>query len=317
VLAGPILGPVLGGLIVEHLSWRWIFWVNVPFCVVGLLLAWRLMPAGPRDRSVPLDVVGLLLLSPGVAALIYGLSRAGTEGGFGSTEVLLPVAAGVLLVVAFTVRALVMRGSPLVDVRLFGTGSFSVSSALLFLSGFVLYGAMLLLPLYYQQVRGADPFTAGLLLAPQGIGLLATRGLAGTLTDRIGPRWVTFVGLIVVVLGTLPFTAVGHDTNEWLLAAALVVRGAGLGAVTIPVMTGAYQGLARAQVPHASIITRTAQQIGGSFGTAVLAAILQSQLTVQSDRAAAFDRAFWWSVAFTAAAVVLSLALPARPAPLP
>ncbi|HEY1486213.1 MAG TPA: MFS transporter, partial [Micromonosporaceae bacterium] len=235
--------------------------------------------------------------------------------------VLVPLIVGVLLTTAFTVRAARLRTEPLVDVRLFRVRSFAASTALLFLSGFVLYGAMLLLPLYFQQVRGQDALAAGLLLAPQGIGVLLSRNLSGKLTDRIGSRWVAFVGLLVVAIGTLPFTRVGVTTNEWLLVAALVVRGIGLGAVMIPVMAGAYQGLAKTQIPHASIITRTAQQVGGSFGTAILAVILQSQLTSHAagglaGRAHAFDTTFWWSVAFTLLAVGLALMLPTgRPAP--
>jgi EmrB/QacA subfamily drug resistance transporter len=306
-----VLGPVLGGLIVNNLSWRWIFWVNVPFCVVGLLLAWRLMPPGARDRAAKLDTVGLLLLSPGIAAIIFGLSRVATSGGFGQASVLVPLLGGVGLIVAFTVRALAMRGDALVDIRLFRVRPFSVSTVLLFLSGFVLYGAMLLLPLYAQQVRGMTALQAGLLLAPQGIGVLASRGIAGKLTDRLGGRWVTFTGFVVVIIGTLPFTTVGVATNEWLLAGALVVRGIGLGAVTISVMASAYEGLEKTQVAHASIITRTAQQVGGSFGTAVLAVILEGRLRHHTG-SAAFDYTFWWSIAFTLAAVVVALWLPNR-----
>ena len=317
VLLGPVLGPVLGGLILNHLDWRWIFWVNVPFCVAGLILAWFLLPQGARNRAARLDVVGLALLSPGIAAAILGLSRVGSSGGFAHTQVLVPLAVSVGLILAFVVRALAARSEPLVDVRLFAVRSFSVSTALLFLSGFVLYGAMLLLPLYCQQVQGQSALQAGLLLAPQGVGVLISRGLAGTLTDRIGPRWVTFTGLVVVVAGTVPFAFVGPATNEWLLAAALFVRGVGLGGVTIPVMAAAYLDLGREAIAHASIITRTAQQVGGSFGTAVLAVVLERQLAAHAGegvagRAVAFDNAFWWSAGFTAVAVVLALALPGR-----
>jgi EmrB/QacA subfamily drug resistance transporter len=315
VLLGPVLGPLIGGLIVSDLSWRWIFWINVPFGLASLALAWRLMPSGKPATAPKLDALGLLLLSPGLAATIFGLSKVGAEGGFGHADVLVPLIGGVGLIAAFTIRALRMHGEALVDVRLFRVSTLSVSTALQFLSGFVLYGAMLLLPLYFQQVRGQDALHAGLLLVPQGIGVLLSRSLAGRLTDRIGPRWVAFVGLLVVALGTIPFTHVGTGTNEWLIAAALVVRGIGLGAVTIPITASAYSGLARSDVPHASIITRTAQQIGGSFGTAILAVILQTEVTAHGGaslaaKTAAFDATFWWAVGFTVAAVLLTLALP-------
>ena len=313
VLLGPVFGPLLGGLVVEHLSWRWIFWVNVPFCVAGLVLAWWLMPADAGDRGHRLDAVGLALLSPSIAALLYGLSRVGLVGGVADALVLLPLAAGLVLLVTFIVHALRDR-APLLDLRLFTVSSFSTSTALMFLSGFVLYGALLLVPLYFQDVRGHDPLRTGLLLAPQGIGVLLSRGVAGSLTDRIGPRWVVATGLALAAAGTLPFALAGAGTSEWVLAAALVVRGFGLGAVTLPVFATAYEGLDRAQIPDASIITRASQQVGGSFGSAVLALILANQVA----GAAGYRTTFWWTLAFTAVALVLALRLPTRsrqPAP--
>jgi EmrB/QacA subfamily drug resistance transporter len=312
VLLGPVFGPLLGGLIVEHLSWPWIFWVNVPFCIAALVLAWWLMPADAGDRGHRLDAVGLALLSPSIAALLYGLSRVGAVGGLADASVLVPLVVGLVLLVAFVAHALRHR-APLLDLRLFRVSSFSTSTALMFLSGFVLYGALLLVPLYFQDVRGHDPLWTGLLLAPQGIGVLLSRGLAGSLTDRIGPRWVVTTGLVLAAAGTLPFALAGVGTSEWVLAAALVVRGFGLGAVTLPVFATAYEGLDRTRIPDASVITRTAQQVGGSFGSAVLALILVNQVA----GVAGYRTTFWWTIAFTVVAVVLALRLPSltsRPA---
>jgi MFS family permease len=210
------------------------------------------------------------------------------------------------------VRARSLGARALVDVRLFRFRAFSGSVLLLFLSGFALYGALLLVPLYFQQVRGFGPLGAGLFIAAQGVGVLGSRSLAGRLTDRIGARWVAFAGLAVVAAATVPFALAGGSTGVWWLTAVLVVRGLGLGAVTIPVMAAAYQGLERTQIPHASILTRTAQQIGGSFGTAVLAVVLQ-HYAASHPLTAAFDVAFWWSIACTVAALLLALLLPAHP----
>jgi EmrB/QacA subfamily drug resistance transporter len=143
VLLGPILGPLVGGLIVQHVSWRWIFWVNVPFCVVGLVLAWRLMPLFPGSGRSRLDAVGLALLSPGIAAVVYGLAQVGVTGGFRHVSVLIPLLGGLALVSAFTLRALAVGAQALVDLRLFRVSSFGAATGLLFLSGFALYGAML------------------------------------------------------------------------------------------------------------------------------------------------------------------------------
>jgi MFS family permease len=175
---------------------------------------------------------------------------------------------------------------------------------------------MLLLPLYWQQARGATALSAGLLLVPQGIGTLLSRSVTGRLTDTIGARTVALAGFAVVGLATVPFALAGPGTGEWLLMSALVVRGIGLGAITVPLMAVAYLGLDRAAVPHASILTRIAQQIGGSFGTALLAVILANAIRTE-PAAQAFDRAFWWSIGFTAVAVVVAWLLPGRPAPTP
>jgi len=149
---------------------------------------------------------------------------------------------------------------------------------------------MLLLPLYWQDVRGADPLMAGLLLVPQGIGTFLSRSLAGWLTDRIGAKSVTVAGFAIVGLATIPFAIATPATNQRLLMAALVVRGFGLGAVTIPLMTVAYLGLDRVDVPQASILTRITQQVGGSFGVALLAVILQSALAQRCGNVAATTR---------------------------
>lgn len=310
---GPILGPVAGGLILHSLDWRWLFWVNVPFCVVGFLLAWRMLARDVPSTRPKLDVLGLVLLAPALVGILYGLSNAGKADGFARADVFVPVIAGLVLLAGFAVYAARKGGQALVDVRLFAHRPVWSASALLFLSGAALYGAMLLLPLYWQEVRGMDALGAGLLLAPQGIGALLSRSLAGRLTDAVGAKWVTVVGFAIVGIATVPFALATADTNDWLLMAALVVRGFGLGAVLIPLMTAAYVGLERSEVPHASIITRITQQIGGSFGVALLAVILESALTAAgSAPAAAFDQAFWWAIGFTGLAVVLAFLLPGR-----
>ena len=183
-LLGPILGPLVGGAILTHLSWRFMFWVNVPFCVAGLILAARFMPAdkplagAPRPR---LDLPGLALLAPGVAAVILGLSNAGSADGFAHPDVLVPLAIGIALTAAFAGYALRLarrHGQPLVDLSVLYRRPVAAASAVLFFSGFSLYGAMLLLPLYYQEVRGASALTAGLMLVPQGVGTLLSPGQA-------------------------------------------------------------------------------------------------------------------------------------------
>lgn len=167
VVIAPILGPVAGGLIVSNLTWRWVFYVNAPICVAAVLLAWRGLPASPRQPGQHLDLPGLLMLSPSLALLIYGLSGAATDAGFATPSVVLPLAAGAILLTAFVIRALRPGVRPVLDLRLFRIRSFGASAALMFLAGISLYGALFLLPLYYERVDGETTLWAGLLLAPR------------------------------------------------------------------------------------------------------------------------------------------------------
>jgi EmrB/QacA subfamily drug resistance transporter len=325
-LLGPILGPVIGGAILTHLSWRYMFWVNVPFCVVGIVLAWRYLDVdGPKPeqgakaeqganqnqkQKPKIDLVGLLLMAPGTSAVLLGLANAGTGSGFGQADVIVPVILGVVLLAAFVGYAL-RSSRPLVEIRLLAKRSVASSSAVLFFSGFSLYGAMLLMPLYYQDVRGATALSAGVLLVPQGVGTILSRTVTGSAIDRLGARVIALSGFAIVALATVPFALAGPHTAEWQLGVWMVVRGFGLGAVTMPVMVAGYVGLAKDQIPHSSVLTRTAQQIGGSFGTAVLAVILQEGVAAHPRTPVdAFHTAFWWSVGFSAVAVLLSLTLP-------
>nr|WP_307544480.1 MDR family MFS transporter [Streptomyces sp. V3I8] len=316
---GPILGPVLGGVVLHLADWRWLFLVNIPFCAVGAWLARRNLPddrPAPGGSRPPLDAVGLLLLSPGVAAVVYGLSRAGDSAGFVTAGVLIPLGAGLVLVGGFTVRALARPGGALVDLRLLRHRAQACAAGLGFLAGITLYGSMLLLPLYFQQVRGEDALGAGLLLVPHGVGALLARTVAGTYTDRVGPRAVALAGFAVVAAATVPFALVTADSGTVPLLAALLVRGIGMGAVMIALGGAAYAGLERAEIPDASIVTRVAQQVGGSVGTAVLAVVLQHAAGgTRTPAADGFGTAFRWSVAFAAAAVPLCLFLPGRPGP--
>jgi MFS family permease len=186
----------------------------------------------------------------------------------------------------------------------------------LFLAGLCLYGPLLLLSLYYQQVLGKSAIVTGLILAPQGIGSLLPRTVAGRLTDRIGPRLVVIAGLLLTIAGTFAFTQAGPASNQWLLAVSLLVRGAGLAGVTIAVTAGAFQQVPKAEVPDGSSLIRVVLQVGGSFGAAVLAVILAIQIghgpATAAVHAAAYNTAFWWSIGFCLVALLPALVLPSK-----
>jgi EmrB/QacA subfamily drug resistance transporter len=337
-LVAPVLGPVIGGLVVDSLSWRWIFYVNLPIGGLALLAAWRVLPRDDRGTPQRLDVPGLLLISPGLAALVYGLSEAGNGGGFGSAKAQVGIAAGLVLTAAFVVNALRTRTRvPLLDLRLFRNGTFSGASLTTFLVGAAMFSSLFVLPLYYQTVRGQSALAAGLLLAPQGLGAMLMMPIAGKITDRRGAGYVVPAGMLVMLLATLVFTQVDADTNEVALALCLFVRGLGLGATIMPAMGAAYQTLTPAAVPRATTMLNIFMRVGGSLGTALVAVVLQWGIAhrvpgataggsgsvapagkppepVADALGAAFGETFWFVVGMTAIGLVAALFLPRHPA---
>jgi EmrB/QacA subfamily drug resistance transporter len=331
MLLGPILGPVLGGLIVDSASWRWIFYVNLPIGIVAIVLALRILPGHePTSASNRLDVRGLLLLSPGLALVVFGLAQAGQ----GSTvSVVAPIAVGTVMVVVFVLHALRAKITPLIEVILFRNRSFAAAAATTFCFGAALYGGMLLLPLYYQVVRGDSALNAGLLMTPQGIGAALVMPLAGKLTDRYGAGRIVPGGLLVSVAGTIAYTQLGAHTSYALLAGSLFVRGVGFGFVMMPAMAAAYQDLSRERVPRASTAINIVQRVGGSIGTALVAVVLTHQIDaqvhgqtgglsavstiseaarvrIQQPLAVAFGHTFWWPLGLTVLGLVPAVLLP-------
>lgn len=332
-MLAPIFGPVVGGWIVDNLSWHWIFYVNLPIGAVALVLAYLVLP---RDRSQPgyrLDLPGLLLLSPGMAALVYGLAETTGSGGFGSLRAQLGLGTGAILLVGFVAHAL-RAPNPLIDLRLFRERAVAAAAGTTLLFGMGFFGSMLLLPLYFQVVRGDSPLDAGLHLAVRGIGAALTMPVAGRLVDRSGAGKTVLAGLVIVGLGTLPFTHVTASTSYWLLAAAQLLQGIGMGMAMMPAMTAAYQALEPAAVARATAALNSLQRIGGSLGTALLAVVLQHQIassipTVGSAGlnglagagagvqarlapllATSFGHSFWWSLGLFGLALVPAWFLP-------
>ncbi|MGB8451001.1 MAG: MDR family MFS transporter [Anaerocolumna sp.] len=313
-LLGPIFGPVLGGIIVSSLSWRAIFFINIPICLIAIPLSWRCIPADNLNENKPsLDILGLLMLSPAFALIIYGIAQIASHGGISSSAVAVPLGVGIVLMIMFIIYALNTKREPILDLRLFKSRNFSASNILLFLTGIITNGAMLMLPLYYQEVRGISALYTGLWLIPQGVGMLLTRSQVGKIADRDGARNIVMISLVVTAVGTLPFAFADAGTSPILLATALLVRGAGLGGLLISLMASAYIGLNREQIPHASTATRIFQTIGGAFGSAILATVLQHQMASQTNLNAAsgaFNVAFWWTVAFAVIAIIPTFLLP-------
>ncbi|WP_165314280.1 MDR family MFS transporter [Agromyces protaetiae] len=313
----PILGPVIGGAIIESLDWHWLFFVNVPICIAALAFAPRVLPRDAGQRGRTFDLVGFLLLTPGVAAVAYGISQAGGPDAFGAPESWVPLAAGAALLVGFIAHALtVKRVAPLVDVRVFARRSFGLSSVITFVGGFSVYAIMFLLPLFYQQIRGESVAATGLLLIPQGLGTILFLVLSRRFLANIDGRFVVAGGVVLTMLGIVPFALAGTSGGEVLLLAAQFVLGIGLGAVSLPVMTLAFASLSPDETPRGSAAFSVVQRVGAPFGVAVIAVVLQSRMADAATPAAAlaaFGGTFWWVLAFAAVPLVLAWFIPKKP----
>jgi EmrB/QacA subfamily drug resistance transporter len=296
-MLAPIFGPVLGGVILENLHWSWIFFVNVPVGAVALALGWRMLPQTDSGEAGKLDVLGLALLPTGAAAIVYALSELGSGAKLGSYEVLGPLIGGVLLMVLFCVHALRVE-RPLLDIRLYANKVFAGASFTTFGLGGALFGAMILVPLYYQEVRGQSVISTGLLNGPQGIGALVAMPIAGRLTDRFGGGRVALAGVSVLCLSTIPLAFVGAHTSIVGLSLLLVVRGVSIGMSFMPAMTAAFAAMRPDQLSDATPQLNVLMRLGGAIGTAILAVVLQRATAghAPTQLAHGFDTAYLWGL---------------------
>jgi EmrB/QacA subfamily drug resistance transporter len=311
-MLAPILGPVVGGLILENLHWSWIFFVNVPIGIIAFVLGWRMLPHTDSGEAGRLDVLGLAILPAGFAALIYGISELGSGSALGSGKVIVPSVLGVVLIVLFCLHALRIE-RPLLDIRLYANRVFAGASFTNFGLGAALFGAMILVPLYYQEVRGQSVIATGLLTGPQGIGALVAMPIASRLTTRFGGGRVALAGVSLLCLSTLPFTQLGAHTSFVLISAVLAIRGLSIGMCFMPAMSAAFSAMRPDQISDATPQINALQRTGGAIGTAVLAVVLQRTAAGQPHTAVglthAFNTAYWWALGIAALSLIPCLML--------
>jgi EmrB/QacA subfamily drug resistance transporter len=315
IILAPVFGPTLGGLLIQHAGWQWIFFVNLPVGIAAVFAALRLLP---RDEASPatagkLDATGLALVATGLVGITYGLAESGTAGSLLADSVMVPFLLGVALVAAFVVRALKIE-QPLLDVRLYANRAFAAASVTMTALGAALFGAMVLMPLYFQLVRGEDAVHTGLLLAPQGIGAALAMALSGRVTERIGGGMTSLIGGAITILATIPFVLIEADTSFVLISAAMIVRGFGIGMSMMPSMTAAYAVLRPDQINDATPQLTVLQRVGGSIGTAILAVVLQSGISglgspTPAGIAGAFGDTYYWVLGISLVALLPAIVL--------
>ena len=277
MLLGPIAGPILGGWLIEIASWHWVFLINVPIGIIGLVYAWMALPSGDNEPGKKIDVPGLLMLSPGLALFLFGVSSSAEERSFTVPIVYGPMIVGAILIAGFVWHAF-RTTNPLLDLRLFRNKTLRVAVITMTLFAIAFFGASLLYPQYFIVVRGESTLIAGLLLAPQGIGAMLTMPIAGKMTDKMGPGKFVLGGLVLIVIGVGAFIALGTDTSYWYLCGALFIQGLGMGMTMMPIMSAALSTLRGPEIADGSTLMNAIQQTASSIGTAVITVIFTSLL---------------------------------------
>jgi EmrB/QacA subfamily drug resistance transporter len=315
VLLGPILGPSLAGAILQHASWRWIFFINVPIGVVALALAVLLLPndkALARPRA--LDLMGFLLLAPGLALLLHSMeglvTATASPGSWGKLGFALA------LLVAFLFWNLRRGSDALLDLSLLRRPTFGAAASTQFFANAVSFGGQMLLPLYLLNSRHLPVAQVGGLLAAQGLGMLVLYPFMGPLTERWGNRWVSVCGVSVALLGTLPF-ALGLPGGPlpWVIGAALFIRGMGQAAIGMPSMVAAYSVVQPHELAGATTTMNIIQRLGGPLATTLLAVTLHAMLRSTADPIisdTAYAMVFRLYCAIHIAAALSALRLPLR-----
>jgi MFS transporter, DHA2 family, multidrug resistance protein len=279
MLLGPMFGPVLGGWLIDAYGWQWIFRINLPLGVIVLILAALVFP---RDRPTPseaFDFTGMLLLSPGLATLLFGISSVPRRGTFTDNHVWIPAVIGLALITAFVLHALYRAEHPLIDLRLFEDRVVALANSAMFLFAVGFFGVVLLFPSYFQQLLHQTPLQSGLHMIPQGLGAMLTMPLAGTLMDKRGPRNVLLVGIALISIGLTVFAYGAWKQADYLpiLLVGLVITGMGLGCTMTPLSGSAVQTLAPYQVARGSTLLSVNHHVAGSIGTALMSVILTNQ----------------------------------------
>ncbi|MBF4161592.1 DHA2 family efflux MFS transporter permease subunit [Nocardioides acrostichi] len=278
MLLGPILGPILGGVLIQNLSWHWVFLINLPIGVVALGYAFTVLPKDAPEPTETFDLVGMLLMSPGLALFLFGVSSIPEKGTVEATRVLVPTLIGLALLVTFVFYSFKPR-HPLLDLRLFRDRNLTVSILTMVLFIMAFFGTQLLVPTYFQQVRGESVLKAGLLVAPQGLGAMLTMPIAGNLTDRLPIGRIVPFGMLGILLGVGGLTMnTGADTPYWHVMLCLFVMGLGMGGTMMPLFTSALKTLPASQVARGSTLLNVAQQVSASMGVAILTVVLTSSM---------------------------------------
>lgn len=280
IAVAPAIGPTISGLVLSEFDWRWMFWFVLPISALALLLGYLWARNVSETRAAHLDVVSVVISAVAFSGIVYGLSAIG-EAAQGDTPIspAIPLTIGAVALVAFVWRQLALRERSLLDVRAFQNGTFTLATVLMGIMMMSLFGALILLPMFLQNVQDASTLTTGLILLPGGLAMGLLSPFVGALYDRVGPRPIVVPATVIVTAALAMLASVEPDTGRGFIVAAHVILMAGLAMTFTPLMTTALGAVPPQLYSHGSAIVSTLQQVAGAAGTAIFITVMTRRAT--------------------------------------
>lgn len=278
MIVAPAIGPTLSGYIVEHYSWRVLFFVVLPIALIPLLLGiFKLKNLTFQNREISLDKPSLVLSSLGFGGILYGFSAAG-QNGWSDPYVLGTITIGVVSLVVFILRQLKLK-EPLLEFRIYKYPMFALSSAISIVLSISMFSAMILMPIYVQTIKGISPFDSGLLMLPGALVMGFMSPITGKLFDKYGAKVLAITGMAIVTLSTYYFSELSVETTYLHIMFLYTIRMLGISMVMMPVMTNGLNTLPMKAYPHGTAMNNTLQQVSGAIGSALLITVMNTRAT--------------------------------------